>query len=47
MAEFVSGSTATTLSVPDNIKWESDVTIEAGKTYQISILNNCGVIGGF
>lgn len=47
MVEFTSGATPTSISMPDSISWESDLTIEANKTYQISILNNCGVIGGF
>lgn len=47
MFEFTSGSTATTLSLPSSIKWASDVSIEANKTYQVSIFNGCGIIGGF
>lgn len=47
MFEFTSGSTATTLSLPSTVTWASDVSIEANKKYQVSILNNCGVIGGF
>ena len=44
--EFVSGETATTLTVPSDIKWVQEPTIEAGKTYQVSILNGIGVICG-
>ena len=44
--EFVSGSTATTLTVPDTIRWAQEPSIEAGKTYQVSILNKIGVIVG-
>ena len=44
--EFVSGYTATTLTVPDTIRWVQEPTIEAGKTYQVSILNQIGVIVG-
>lgn len=47
MFEFISGTTATTLSLPSTISWASEPNIEAGKTYQVSILNNCGIIGGF
>lgn len=47
MFEFTSGPTATTLSLPDTIAWANGVSIEANKKYQVSILNNCGVIGGF
>lgn len=44
--EFVSGVTATTLTVPDTIAWVQEPSIEAGKTYQVSILNGIGVIYG-
>ena len=44
--EFVSGKTATTLTVPDTIRWAQEPSIEAGKTYQVSILNKIGVIVG-
>lgn len=47
MVEFVSGATATTLTMPDSIVWQSDLAIEAGKTYQISIVDNLGLIGGW
>ena len=47
--EFVSGSTPTTLSLPDSIKWSggSAPTIEANKTYQVSIVNNLAVYAAF
>lgn len=44
--EFVSGDTATTLTVPDTIRWAQEPTIDAGKSYQVSILNQIGVIVG-
>ena len=44
--EFVSGETATTLSVPNTVKWVKEPSVEAGKTYQVSILNGIGVICG-
>lgn len=49
MFEFVSGSTPTTLSVPDTVKWSggSAPTIEANKTYQVSIVNNLAVFAAF
>lgn len=47
MFQFTSGATATVLSLPSNIVWMSEPTIEASKTYQISIVNNLAVIGGF
>lgn len=46
MFEFISGTIATILTLPDNIKWIGDNTIEVNKTYQVSIVNNQAVIGG-
>ena len=46
MFEFVSGSTATTLTLPDTIKWLETPTIEANKTYQCSIVNDIGILVG-
>lgn len=47
--EFVSGSTSTTLLLPDSIKWKDGVTptMEANKTYQVSIVNNLAVYASF
>lgn len=49
MFEFVSGTTATTLSLPDSVKWSGGnaPTIEANKTYQVSIVNNLAVFAAF
>lgn len=47
MFQFTSGATATTLVLPDTIKWFSAPNIQANKTYQVSIINNLGVIGEF
>ena len=46
MFEFVSGKTATTLTLPDTIKWSETPSIEANKIYQCSIVNNIGLIVG-
>ena len=46
MFEFVSGATATTLTLPDTIKWLETPSIESNKTYQCSIVNNVGVLLG-
>lgn len=46
MFEFVSGETATTLTLPDTIKWAETPSIEANKIYQCSIVNNVGLIVG-
>lgn len=49
MFEFVSGSTATTLSIPQSVGWMGGEapTIEANKTYQVSIVNNLAVYAAF
>ena len=47
MIEFTSGSTPTTLSLPSTIKWAEAPSIEANATYQISIINNLGIIAKF
>lgn len=44
--EFVSGATPTELILPSDIKWVSEPSVEANKTYQCSILNGLGVIVG-
>ena len=49
MFQFESGATPTTLSVnagSGEIKWIGDHTVEANKTYQVSIVNNLAVMGG-
>ena len=47
--QFTSGSTATTLSLPSDIKWANDSapTIEPNMTYQISILKGLASYLGF
>lgn len=47
MFQFTSGATATTLILPADIKWLSEPNVQANKTYQVSIINNLGVIGEF
>ena len=46
MFEFVSGTTATTLTLPNTIKWLETPTIESNKIYQCSIVDNVGVLLG-
>lgn len=47
MFQFTSGSTATTLSLPNTVEWINGTpTIETNTTYQVSIVNNIAVIGG-
>ena len=45
--QFTSGATATTLTLPNTIKWMAAPNIQTNKTYQVSIINNLGVIGEF
>ena len=45
MIQFISGSTATTLNVPSTVSWIKDPDIQSNKIYQVSIVNNLGVIG--
>ena len=46
MFEFVSGTTATTLTLPNTIKWLETPSVEANKIYQCSIVDNIGVLLG-
>lgn len=46
MFEFVSGTTATTLTLPSSIKWLETPTIDANKIYQCSIVDNVGLLVG-
>ena len=49
LCQFTASASGCTLSVPDTITWLGGEipTINAGKTYQLSILNNLAVIGEF
>lgn len=47
MIQFTSGTTATTLTLPATIKWVQEPSVEANATYQISIVNNLGVVAKF
>lgn len=47
MIQFTSGTNATTLTLPATIKWVQEPSIEANATYQISIVNNLGVVAKF
>ena len=46
MFEFTSGSTATTLSLPSSVKWPATPLVQANKKYQVSIINNIGLMVG-
>ena len=45
--QFTSGTTATTLTLPDTVSFPEDPTIESGYTYQVTILNNLALIVGW
>lgn len=47
MFQFTSGATATQLSLPDTVKWASTPEIAANTVYQVSIVNNLAVMGGW
>lgn len=40
MIEFISGTTATKLVLPADLKYEEPLVVEANKIYQIDIINN-------
>lgn len=47
LVQFTSGATATTLVLPDTIQWMSAPNVQANKTYQLSVVNNLGIIAEF
>lgn len=47
MIQFVSGASPTTLTLPATVSWLNDAEIEANTTYQISIVNNLGIMEGW
>ena len=49
MFEFTTSSSGCTLNVPSTVKWANGEapTIEASKTYQVSIINNLAVVSNF
>ena len=48
MIQFESGASPTTLTLPSTVQWVDDKSdIEANKTYQISIVNNLGIMEGW
>lgn len=44
MMQFTTGTTAPTVSFPSSVVWVETPTIEASKTYQVSIVENKGII---
>lgn len=47
LVQFISGATATTLVLPDIIQWMAAPNVQANKTYQLSVVNNLGIIAEF
>lgn len=47
LIQFTSGTTATNLTMPSDIKWAETPDIKANATYQISVVNNLGIIVKF
>lgn len=47
--QFTASSSGTTLTLPSSIKWMNgeQIIIEAGKTYEISVINNLAIYGSF
>ena len=44
VVQFTSGSTAATVGFPQTVKFPDAFTVEAGKTYQVSIVNNLAIV---
>ena len=47
MIQFTSGQSPTVLNMPNGIVWQSTPNIIANATYQISVINNLGLIAQF
>ena len=47
MFQFTSGATATQLQLPETVKWVSTPETAANMVYQVSIVNNLAVMGGW
>lgn len=45
MFQFTSGSTATSLSIPNTVVWLKNTDVSSNKKYLVSIENNLGIIG--
>ena len=40
---FISGTTPTVLTLPSSVQWANELTVEANKRYEISIVDNIGL----
>lgn len=43
MFSFISGETATVLTLPSSVQWVNELTVEANKRYEISVVDNIGL----
>lgn len=43
MFSFISGATATALTLPSSVQWVNELTVKANKRYEISIVDNIGL----
>jgi hypothetical protein len=43
MFSFTSGATPTVLTLPASVQWANELTVEANKRYEISIVDNIGL----
>lgn len=43
MFSFTSGATPTVLTLPSSVQWANELTVEANKRYEISIVDNIGL----
>jgi hypothetical protein len=43
MFNFTSGETPTVLTLPSSVQWANELTIEANKRYEVSIVDNIGL----
>jgi hypothetical protein len=40
---FTSGATPTILTLPSSVQWANELTVEANKRYEVSIVDNIGL----
>lgn len=47
MFQFTSGATATQLQLPETVKWNATPEVAANTVYQVSIVDNLAIMGGW
>lgn len=40
---FISGATPTVLTLPSSVQWANELTVEANKRYEVSVVDNIGL----